>query len=107
MNNINNIANKISKIAFVVALVFVAWMLIQPETAAAGTDTAPSTRRITAMSRNTIRRVATVSAVNVVSTATEPVVPTNVVSSATEPTNTSKVRTTPRIQVTGSTITRK
>ncbi|MCW1969796.1 MAG: hypothetical protein KIH69_016915 [Anaerolineae bacterium] len=123
MNNINNIANKISKIAFVIALVFVAWMLIQPETVAAGTDTAPSTRRITAMSRNTIRRVATVSAVNVVSSATEPVVPTeprnvvspatepvaptNVVSSATEPTNTSKVRTTPRIQVTGSSITRK
>lgn len=123
MNNINNIANKISKIAFAVALVFVAWMLIQPETAAAGTDTTPSTRRITAMSRNTIRRVATVSAVNVVSTATEPVVPTeprnvvspatepvvptNVVSSATEPSSTVKVRTTPRIQVTGSTITRK
>ena len=125
MNNITNFAAKFSKIAFAIALVFVAWMLIQPNSAAAGTDVTPSTRRITAMSRQTIvRRAVVVSSVNVVSSATEPVVPTeprnvvlaatepnapaNVVSSATEPTtNTSKVRTAPRIDVSGSRITRK
>ena len=129
MNNITNFAAKFSKIAskiaFATALVFVAWMLIQPNTAAAGTNVTPSTRRITAMSRQTIvRRAVVVSSVNVVSSATEPVVPTeprnvvlaatepnapaNVVSSATEPTtNTSKVRTAPRIDVSGSRITRK
>lgn len=133
MNNIKHITHRISQIFFVIALVFVTLIGVQPNGAAATSQT-PNSRRVTAMVRQiTIRRNALVKTVsspteprNVVSTATEPVLPSepvnvvlpanepaqprNVVSGGTEPiTNPAKVRVQsgPRIEVVGAQITRK
>lgn len=133
MNTIKNTISHIRQIALVLTFVFVALMVVQPNSAAAATP-APNTRRVTAMARpNAIRRnvlikinVSNVEPRNVVSSATEPIVPSepanvvlpatepahprNVVSTATEPVTPNGKTTTPasgpRIEVIGARITR-